>query len=44
MFLGEVMARLADEVIERIKRDISLVHLAESQAYLLKNAWQRLCS
>ncbi|EMQ2878747.1 toprim domain-containing protein [Vibrio navarrensis] len=30
------MARLADEVIERIKRDISLVRLVESQGYALK--------
>lgn len=30
------MARLADEVIERIKRDVSLVRLAESQGYQLK--------
>lgn len=30
------MARLADEVIERIKRDISLVRLVESQGYVLK--------
>lgn len=30
------MARLADEVTERIKRDISLVRLVESQGYALK--------
>ena len=30
------MARLADEVIERINRDVSLVRLAESQGHQLK--------
>ncbi|MEZ8652092.1 CHC2 zinc finger domain-containing protein [Vibrio splendidus] len=30
------MARLADEVIERIKRDVSLVRLVESQGHQLK--------
>lgn len=30
------MVRLAGEVIERIKRDISLVRLVESQGYALK--------
>jgi DNA primase len=30
------MARIADEVIERIKAEVSLVRLAESQGYPLR--------
>jgi DNA primase len=33
---GGFMARIANEVIERIKAEVSLVRMAESQGYVLQ--------